>query len=48
MVWCSSLCLQVAEEVGELKVHCRYGCKLKEGSHVEYEADPNSMVCLQL
>lgn len=31
---------QVAEEVGELKVHCYYGCKLKDPSTGEYEVDP--------
>ena len=34
---------QVAEEVGELKVHCCYGCQLKDLTSGEYEPDPQGM-----
>lgn len=34
------LFLKVADEVGDLLIHCRYGCKPKEDCLGEYEVDP--------
>lgn len=41
----SSLLLEVAEEVGELNVHCFYGCRLKDptGSEYEINSEGNSL-----
>ena len=42
---CVCVCSQVAEEVGELLIHCRYGCKTAQ--HLgTFEVDPNgAYVC---
>ena len=37
---CVCVCSQVAEEVGELLVHCRYGCRAGERPRT-FEVDPN-------
>ena len=29
--------VQVADEVGDLEIHCRYGCKPRDGFPGEYE-----------
>ena len=41
MFWCVIVVLwfQVAEQVGELLIHCRYGCKLIPDGMGEYEVD---------
>ena len=42
---CVCVCSQVAEEVGELLVHCRYGCRAGERPGT-FEVDPNgAYVC---
>lgn len=33
---------QVSEQIGELYIHCKYGCKLKStGSPTDYEVNPS-------
>lgn len=32
--------LTVAEQIGDLTIHCQYGCKLKQDGSGQYEADP--------
>ena len=32
---------QVAEQVGELMIHCRYGCKPAQDGSGAYEIDPS-------
>ena len=40
------MCSQVAEEVGELLIHCRYGCRAGEHQGT-FEVDPNGVyVCV--
>ena len=36
-------CHQVHEQVGELLVHCYYGCVVKD-DHTNPEVDPNGMI----
>ena len=36
---------QVYEQVGELSIHCQFGCKKVSGSD-DYELDPNGMYVL--
>ena len=36
----TSACLQIADQVGELLIHCRYGCKMGH-SPGEFEVDPS-------
>lgn len=31
---------QIADQVGELLIHCRYGCKQREEDAEEYDVDP--------
>ena len=31
---------QIADQVGELLIHCRYGCKAQADNSEEYEVDP--------
>ena len=38
--------VQVAEEVGELQVHCCYGCKLKDANTGECEVDEEGELCV--
>ena len=30
---------QVSEQIGELYIHCKYGCKLKSGTPYDYEVN---------
>ena len=39
--------LQIADQVGELLIHCRYGCKPSQERPGEYEVDPSGeCVCV--
>ncbi len=32
---------QIADQVGELLIHCRYGCKMRHDNPGEFEVDPS-------
>ena len=39
----SHICAQIADQVGELLIHCRYGCKPAQDCPGEYEVDSTGM-----
>ncbi len=38
--------VQIADQVGELLIHCRYGCKMRHDNRGEFEVDPSGTCTL--